>query len=73
MNKIKTFSVEEIGSNARLDKFLAHKLKTITRTQIKKIILSKNLSVNDRITCSPSQKVKIGDNSFISAPTTFEI
>ena len=51
MTKIKTFSVEEIGSNARLDKFLAHKLKTITRTQIKKIILSKNLSVNDRIIC----------------------
>ena len=61
MTKIKTFSVEEIGSNARLDKFLAHKLKTITRTQIKKIIISKNLSINNKIISSPSQKVKIGD------------
>ena len=68
MTKIKTFSVEEIGSNARLDKFLAHKLKTITRTQIKKIILSKNLSVNDRIISSPSQKVKIGDKIRFSIP-----
>ena len=41
MTKIKTFSVEEIDGNARLDKFLAHKLKTITRTQIKKIIMIK--------------------------------
>jgi len=68
MTKIKTFSVEEIDSNARLDKFLAHKVKTITRTQIKKIILSKNLSVNDRIICSPSQKVKIGDKILFSIP-----
>ena len=68
MTKIKTFSVEEIDGNARLDKFLAHKFKTITRTQIKKIILSKNLSVNDRIICSPSQKVKIGDKISFSIP-----
>ena len=52
-------SNDELGS--RLDKFLADKLKTITRTQIKKIIISKKLSVNDRIISSPSQKVKIGD------------
>ena len=68
MTKIKTFSVEEIGSNARLDKFLAHKFKNITRTQIKKIIVSKNLSVNDRIISSPSQKVKIGDKIRFSIP-----
>tara|TARA_B100001175_G_C19421806_1_gene596500 strand:+ start:70 stop:1050 length:981 start_codon:yes stop_codon:yes gene_type:complete len=61
MSKIKTFSVEEIGNNSRLDKFLANKLKAITRTQIKKIIISKNLSINNKIISSPSQKVKIGD------------
>ena len=36
MTKLKTFSVEKIGNNSRLDKFLADKFKTITRTQIKK-------------------------------------
>ena len=61
MTKLKTFSVEKIGNNSRLDKFLADKFKTITRTQIKKIIISKKLSVNDRIISSPSQKIKIGD------------
>ena len=61
MNKIKTFSVEEIGNNPRLDKFLAAKFNDITRTQIKKIIISKNLSINNKIVCSPSQKVRIGD------------
>ena len=61
MNKIKTFSVEEIGNNPRLDKFLAAKFNDITRTQIKKIIISKNLSINNKIVSSPSQKVRIGD------------
>ena len=61
MNKIKTFSVEEIGNNPRLDKFLAAKFNDITRTQIKKIIISKNLSINNKIVFSPSQKVRIGD------------
>ena len=61
MTKIKTFSVEEIDNNSRLDKFLANKFKNITRSQIKKIIISKKLSVNDKIISSPSQKIKIGD------------
>ena len=61
MNKIKTFSVEEISNNSRLDKFLADKLDSITRTQIKKIIISKNLTLNNKIVSSPSQKVRIGD------------
>jgi Pseudouridylate synthases, 23S RNA-specific len=61
MNKIKTFSVEKIGNNPRLDKFLAAKFNDITRTQIKKIIISKNLSINNKIVSSPSQKVRIGD------------
>ena len=61
MNKIKTFSVEEITNNSRLDKFLAGKFSDITRTQIKKIIISKNLSINNKIVSSPSQKVRIGD------------
>ena len=61
MTKIKTFSVEEIGNNPRLDKFLAAKFNDITRTQIKKIIISRNLSINNKIVSSPSQKVRIGD------------
>ena len=73
MNKIKTFSVEEIGNNPRLDKFLAAKFNDITRTQIKKIIISKNLSINNKIVCSPSQKVRIGDKiSFSISENKYE-
>ena len=58
MNKTTTFFVEESSNNLRLDKYLASKLKTLTRSQIKKIILSKNVSINGRAIASPSQKIK---------------
>ena len=44
MNKTTTFLVEESNSNLRLDKYLASKLKILTRSQIKKVILSKKIS-----------------------------
>jgi len=46
----------------RLDKYLASKLKTLTRSQIKKIILSKNVSINKKTTLSPSKKLKSGNS-----------
>ena len=61
MNKTTTFLVEEIGDNLRLDKYLASKLKTLTRSQIKKIILSKNVSINKKTALSPSKKIKSGN------------
>ena len=42
----------------RLDKFLAEKIKTLTRSQIKKIINSKGVRVNKKIVISASEKVK---------------
>ena len=62
MNKTTTFFVEESSNNLRLDKYLASKLKTLTRSQIKKIILSKNVSINRRAISSPSQKIKSGNS-----------
>ena len=62
MNKTTTFFVEESGNNLRLDKYLASKLKTLTRSQIKKIILSKNVSINRKPILSPSQKIKYGNH-----------
>ncbi len=58
MNKTTTFLVEEGSNNLRLDKYLASKLKILTRSQIKKIILSKNVSINGKAVLSPSQKIK---------------
>jgi len=61
MDKIKTFLVEKNDNKLRLDKYLTYKLKNLTRTQIKKIILSRNVLVNDKVIFSPSQKIKSSD------------
>ncbi len=62
MNKTTTFLVEESSNNLRLDKYLASKLKTLARSQIKKIILSKNVSINKKAVSSPSQKIRSGNS-----------
>ena len=62
MNKTTTFFVEESSNNLRLDKYLASKLKTLTRSQIKKIILSKNVSMNGKAVSSPAQKIRSGNS-----------
>ena len=62
MNKTTTFFVEESGNNLRLDKYLASKLKTLTRSQIKKIILSENVSMNGKAVSSPAQKIRSGNS-----------
>ena len=61
MNKTITFLAKDVNSNLRLDKCLTSKFKTFTRSKIKKIILSKNVKVNNKITLSPSQKIKLND------------
>ena len=61
MNKTTTFLVEKNNNNLRLDKFLASKLKKFTRSQIKKIILLKNVSINNKTVSLPSQKIKSGN------------
>jgi len=62
MNKTTTFLVEESNNNLRLDKYLTSKLKILTRSQIKKIILSKNVSINRKTVLSPSQKIRSGNS-----------
>ncbi len=61
MNKTTTFFVKNIDNNSRLDKFLTKKLKMYTRSQIKKIITSKSVSVDSKIIISASQKIKNGN------------
>ena len=62
MNKTTTFFVEESGNNLRLDKYLASKLKILQDLKLKKIILSKNVSINRKTILSPSQKIKYGNS-----------
>ena len=59
MNKTITFLAKDVNSNLRLDKCLTSKFKTFTRSRIKKVILAKNVKVNDKTASSPTQKIKL--------------
>ena len=49
----------------RLDKFLTNKLTSFTRSQIKKIIDSGAIKINNEIIVSASRKVKEGEKIYI--------
>ena len=59
------FLVKKIDGSKRLDIFLSEKIKHLTRSNIKKIIESKNVKINKKIADSPSKKVKINDKVII--------
>ena len=68
MNKTITFLAKDLGKKIRLDKYLADNLNDFTRSQIKKIILSKNIKVNKKLINSASEKVKTDDLIEVSFP-----
>ena len=61
MDKTITFLAKDSDKNLRLDKFLANKQKALTRSQVKKIIVSKGVKINKKIVLSASEKVKDGN------------
>ena len=63
MNKTITFFAKGLDKKIRLDKYLSNNIETLTRSQIKKIILSKNIKINKKIALSAS--IKIHKNDFI--------
>ena len=63
-NTIK-FLINENDGEKRLDIFLSEKIKDLTRSNIKKIIESKNVKINQMIINSPSKKVKKNDNILV--------
>jgi len=65
MNNSMKFLVKKRYESKRLDIFLSEKIKHLTRSNIKKIIESKNVKINKKITDSPSKKVKINDEVII--------
>ena len=62
MNNTIKFLIDENNSNKRLDKFLSSKINNLTRSNIKKIIELKNVSINKKIVNSPSKKIKVNDS-----------
>ena len=68
MNKTITFFVKDLDKKIRLDKYLTNNLKTFTRSQIKKIILSKNIRLNKKLVVSASEKISINDFIEVNIP-----
>ena len=61
MNNSMKFLVKKSDGSKRLDIFLSEKIKHLTRSNIKKIIESKNVKINKKIADSPSKKIKINN------------
>jgi 23S rRNA pseudouridine1911/1915/1917 synthase len=61
MDKTTTFFAKDSDENIRLDKFLTSKLKGLTRSQIKRIIVSKAVKIDNNIIIMTSEKIKNGN------------
>ena len=68
MNKTITFFAKDLEKKIRLDKFLTNNLKNLSRSQIKKIIISKNIQVNKKYVTASSEKIKENDLVEVNIP-----
>ena len=68
MNKTIRFLARDLDKKIRLDKYLANNLNDLTRSQIKKIILSKNVNINKKLIISASEKIRNNDLIEIKVP-----
>ena len=60
--------VKEENINKRVDLYIANKEKELSRTNIKNLIINKNLKVNKIIIADPSKKISTGDNIILEIP-----
>ena len=68
MNKTITFLAKDLEKKIRLDKFLTENLKNLSRSQIKKIIISKNIKINKKQIIASSEKIKENDLIEVNIP-----
>ena len=68
MNKTITFLAKDLEKKMRLDKFLTENLKNLSRSQIKKIIVSKNIKINKKQIIDSSEKIKENDLIEVNMP-----
>ena len=60
------FSVDKRDAGTRIDIYLTKKISKFTRSFLKKIILTKNLKINNTVVSSPSTKIKTKDIIFVN-------
>ena len=65
MNNTMKFLISENDIEKRLDIFLTKRLENMTRSNIKKLIESKNVKINQKTINSPSKKIKKNDIIFV--------
>jgi 23S rRNA pseudouridine1911/1915/1917 synthase len=73
MKKIINLLVEKNDDILRVDKFINKYEKNLSRSQIKNLILKKNLSINNKLNVDPSKKIKIKDKISLIIPEPEEV
>ena len=73
MKKIINLLVEKNDDILRVDKFINKYQKNLSRSQIKNLILKKNLSINNKLNDDPSKKIKIKDKISLIIPEPEEV
>ena len=68
MKKKINFIVNDIDKNVRVDVFINKKQSDISRSRIKKLILNKQLKLNNKIITDPSKKINTGDVIDLTVP-----
>jgi 23S rRNA pseudouridine1911/1915/1917 synthase len=66
MNNSMKFLIKKSDSGERLDIFLSKKIIRLTRSQIKKIIESNNIQINQKINNLPSRKIRVNDKIIVN-------
>jgi len=73
MKKIINLLVEKNDDILRVDQFINKYEKNLSRSQIKNLILKKNLSINNKLNVDPSKKIKIKDKISLIIPEPEEV
>ncbi len=68
MKNIIKLVVLEHDNNLRLDKIISERIKDISRTRVKKIILNENVLINNKIIKDPAKKISTGDLIQVQIP-----
>jgi len=68
MKNIIKLIVNESKNETRIDLFITKERKDLSRTRVKKLILNKNLKINNLIIKDPSKKVSTGDKIIFEIP-----
>ena len=70
MKKSYNINVTYEGEGERIDKYIASKIETQTRSQVKSLILNSNVFVNGNIETNCAKKVKYGDQITLNITLT---